>query len=103
MMIPGRMQNAIEFIVETFESLICGILGKKHGRRFLPFLGSLFIFIILNNYMGLVPLFKAPTSSPITTFALAICVFLYVQFVGIQFFSRRNGRMMEILCSFCST
>ncbi|MFC1601471.1 F0F1 ATP synthase subunit A [Candidatus Sumerlaeota bacterium] len=84
LMIPGQLQNAIEFIIESFDDLICGILGKEHGRRFLPFLGSLFLFIILNNYMGMVPGLKAPTSVPQTTFALSICVFLYVQFVGIQ-------------------
>ena len=82
-LIPGRFQNAVEFIIEAFDNLICGILGRKQGRRFLPFLGTLFIFIILNNYMGMIPGFKAPTASPITTFALAIIVFLYVQYVGI--------------------
>ncbi|MHA1154187.1 MAG: F0F1 ATP synthase subunit A, partial [Alphaproteobacteria bacterium] len=46
--------------------------------------GTLFIFILINNFMGLVPFFHASTSSINTTVALALCTFLYVQFTGIK-------------------
>ncbi|MBN1516057.1 F0F1 ATP synthase subunit A [Candidatus Sumerlaeota bacterium] len=82
--IPGKLQNAVEAVVELFYNFFRELLGDKHAQRFLPFLGSLFLFIICNNYMGLVPGLKAPTSVPQTTFALAACVFVYVQYIGIQ-------------------
>jgi F-type H+-transporting ATPase subunit a len=85
-MIPTRFQNAVEMIVESLESFIVGILGPR-GREFVPFLGTLFLYILLMNLLGLFPLMKSPTSSINTTVALAICVFLYVQYTGI----RKNG------------
>jgi F-type H+-transporting ATPase subunit a len=82
-LIPGRLQNFLEFIVETFDNFLTDILGKKNGRRFLPFVGSLFIFIFVNNVLGLIPLFKSPTSSFRTTVALGIITFFYVQYIAV--------------------
>jgi F-type H+-transporting ATPase subunit a len=86
-LIPARLQNFLEYIVEAADEFLCDLLGKKNGRRFLPYLGSLFIFILCNNLMGLIPLFKSPTSSFRTTVALGIITFFYVQYVAI----RANG------------
>jgi F-type H+-transporting ATPase subunit a len=83
-MIPGRLQNAVEMLVSALNDFITGILGEKHGRRFVPFLGSLFIYIWVMNLAGLVPGLEAPTSSLNTTFALGITVFLYAQWVGLR-------------------
>ncbi len=85
-MVPTRLQNAVEMVVESLEKFIVGILGPR-GREFVPFLGTLFVYILLMNLLGLVPLMKSPTSSINTTVSLAICVFLYVQFTGL----RKNG------------
>jgi len=84
---PGRFQALVEMLVESFRDLVCGVLGEKNGRRYLPYIGSLFLFILLCNLMGLVPLLRSPTSVYQTTFALGICTFLYVQFTAV----RRNG------------
>lgn len=78
-LIPNRMQSFVEIIVSGIDDFVCGILGSK-GRRYTPFIGSLFICIILMNLFGLIPLFKAPTSSWSVTLALALCVFFYVQY-----------------------
>jgi F-type H+-transporting ATPase subunit a len=51
-----------------------------------PFLGTLFIFILVMNYAGLVPFLKSPTANLNTTLAMATCVFLYVQWTGIRSF-----------------
>ena len=85
-MIPGPLQNAVEFVVEELEKFIVGILGPR-GKKFVPFLGTLFLYILLMNYMGLVPLMKAPTAGINQTIALALCVFVYVQYTGV----RENG------------
>ena len=82
-MIPGRFQNAIEYVVEAFYNFVRGILGD-HAREFAPFLGTLFLYIWLMNLAGLVPLLKAPTSAFETTLALALVVFLYVQVTGFR-------------------
>jgi F-type H+-transporting ATPase subunit a len=85
-MIPGRLQNVVEMAVEGIEEFIIGVLGPR-GKRLVPFLGTLFIYIFFMNLFGLVPFMKSPTSSINTTVALAICVFFYVQYMGI----RENG------------
>lgn len=80
---PGGWQNAVEMVVETLDNFVCGILGSQ-GRRFTPFLGTLFIYILTMNFLGLVPGMKSPTANLNQTLALAICVFFYVQYTGIR-------------------
>lgn len=53
--VPGRAQAAAEFLVETFDELVCQAFGKKLGRKFLPWVGSLFLFIFLSNMFGIFP------------------------------------------------
>jgi len=86
-MIPGPFQNAIEMIVEGFLNFFSSILGEEHGRKYTPFLGTLFIYILFMNWIGLIPLGHSPSTSWSITASLAIIVFLYVQFIGIQ----KNG------------
>lgn len=81
--IPNRLQNAGEILAGGLDDFICGILGPK-GRAYTPFIGTLFIYIICMNLFGLIPLMKSPTSSWSTTLALALCVFLYVQFAAFK-------------------
>ena len=73
-MIPGRLQNLVEMVTEGLSNFLMGILGPQ-GKEFVPFLGTLFIYILCMNLSGVVPLSKSPTSSPNTTVALALCVF----------------------------
>ncbi len=81
--IPGRLQSIVEMAVEELDNLVCGIIGPG-GRRYTPFIGTLFIYIFTMNIAGLIPGMKSPTSNINTTAALAICVFLYVQWTGIR-------------------
>lgn len=85
-LIPGKLQNFVELVVEELEKFIIGILGPR-GRRFVPFLGTLFLYILCMNYFGLIPLMKSPTANINQTLALALCVFFYVQYTAI----RENG------------
>ncbi len=85
-MVPGRLQNVVEMVVEGLSNFIIGVLGPD-GRRYVPFLGSLFIYILAMNLAGAFPLGHSPTSSPNTTVALALCVFVYVHYIGLT----RNG------------
>jgi F-type H+-transporting ATPase subunit a len=65
------------------DNFVCGILGPQ-GRKFTPFLGTLFIYILSMNFLGLVPGMKSPTANLNQTLALALCVFFYVQYTGIR-------------------
>ena len=82
-MIPGRLQLFMEIVVGGLNDLVCGIIGPD-GKRFTPFIGTLFIYILCMNLSGLIPFFKSSTSNLSTTAGLAICVFLYVQYTAIK-------------------
>ena len=83
-LIPGKLQNFVELCVERLDDLICGVLGHHYGRHYTPFLGTLFIYILVMNISGLVPGMKSPSSSLNTTIGLAITVFCYVQYTGLR-------------------
>lgn len=85
-LIPGKLQNLVETAVESLDNFVTGVMGPA-GRRFTPFIGTLFLYILVQNLIGIVPGMKAPTSSINTTVALALTVFFYVQYTAI----RMNG------------
>jgi F-type H+-transporting ATPase subunit a len=57
--VPGRWQAALEMIVETFYNMVEGAAERKWARLFFPIVMSLFLFIIVSNWLGLTPLFGA--------------------------------------------
>jgi F-type H+-transporting ATPase subunit a len=84
-LIPGPLQNFIEWVVEGLSNMIISILGEQ-GRKYVPFLGTLFVYIFCMNVFGLIPGMFSSTAKLNTTLGLAICVFLYVQYAGIRNF-----------------
>jgi F-type H+-transporting ATPase subunit a len=58
-------------------------LGEHDADRFVPFLWTLFLFILFNNLLGMVPLFGSATASIFVTLGLALCVFVYMHGNGI--------------------
>jgi F-type H+-transporting ATPase subunit a len=85
-MVPTGLQNLSEALLGGLHDFFLGILGPE-GKKYVPFVGTLFLYIVTMNWMGLLPFMKAPTSSINTTLALALCVFVYVQYIGIS----KNG------------
>lgn len=81
---PGRGQMLAETVIEGLDNLVCGVLGRQEGRRYLPFLGTLFLYILAMNLAGLVPGLKSPTSRFEMTGALGLTVFCFVQWTGIR-------------------
>lgn len=81
--VPSGLQNVLEWFVETFQNFVVEVMGKE-GKEYVPFLGTLFIYILGMNLIGMVPLMKSPTSSLNITLALALCVFGYVQYLNIK-------------------
>ncbi|MFA6915841.1 MAG: F0F1 ATP synthase subunit A [Parachlamydiales bacterium] len=82
-MIPRGLQNFLELVVEKLRKLIHDVLGPK-GDEHLPFLGTLFIYILSMNLFGLIPFMKSPSTSLSVTLGMAICVFMRVQYLNIK-------------------
>lgn len=82
-LIPSGLQNFLELVAENLQKFTLDILGPE-GRIYVPLLGTLFIYILSMNWLGLVPLMKAPSSNLSITVALAICVFTLVQYLNIK-------------------
>jgi F-type H+-transporting ATPase subunit a len=81
--IPYGLQNFLEWIVENFRNFVVGVLGPD-GDKYVTFLGTLFVYILSMNLIGIIPFMKSPTSNINVTIALAICVFVLVQYLNIK-------------------
>jgi len=78
----SRWQNLFETLIGYMDSQIREI-AQMNPDRYLPFSGTLFLFISVANLLDIVPGYRTPTSSLSTTVALAICVFFAVPIYGI--------------------
>lgn len=93
--VPSRLQSGCEAVVSGLNNFVCGIIGPE-GKKYTPFLGTLFLYILTMNLLGLLPLMKSNTANsitlagpiqipiPTTTVALALIVFVFVQCIGIK-------------------
>ena len=82
-LIPGKLQNVLETLVDGLEQMTVNAAGEE-GRKFFPLLCTIFIFVFSLNVMGLIPAFDAPTANINTTLALAFFVFLFYNALGIM-------------------
>ena len=73
-----------EGLADMVFGLLEGVMGGKNARKYLPFLGSLFIFILFSNLISLVPGFRAPTDTLKTNFGIAVLVFLATHVLGFK-------------------
>lgn len=80
---PGPLQNVCELLVEAFGGLLEQMIGHD-GRRFLPLIGAVGLFVLLGNLLGMVPGLKSPTANLNTNAALAVTVFVFYHAAGIQ-------------------
>lgn len=78
----SRWQNVLEIVVSGIRDQIREVSGQK-PEPYLPFIGTIFIFIGVSNLLAIVPGFIPPTGSLSTTTALALSVFVAVPFFGI--------------------
>ena len=100
--IPGRLQNAVEFIWEALENWAVS-LGGPDARRHIPLFAAFFLFILFSNWSGLLPIFgrlqaeihtsadtvahltlRAPTSDVNVTIGLALVAFFYFHYQGFR-------------------
>ncbi len=83
-MVPEKGQNVFETIISGIEDFMIGVTGEQ-GRFVFPLIATLGFFILLSNYMGMIPGFFAPTANINTTAACAVIVVVYTHFIGIKF------------------
>ncbi len=79
----SRLQNMLEMVMESLIGFFGGILGEN-GRKYAPYVGTFFLFILCLNLLGLVPGFQSPTAEFNTTLALGITAVLGVQVIAIK-------------------
>jgi F-type H+-transporting ATPase subunit a len=79
----SRWQNLLEIIVTGIEKQIEDV-GLQHPKKYIGFLGTLFLFVAMASLCTIIPSYEPPTGSLSTTVALALCVFLAVPLFGIE-------------------
>ena len=81
---PGRWQTAVEGAVAAAEAAIGEVLPSTAVRRVLPFVATLWLFVLVANLTGLIPELHAPTRDLSATAALALLVFASTHWFGIR-------------------
>lgn len=79
----SRWKTLLEIIITAIESQMRDV-GLSEPRKFLSFLGTLFLFVAVASLCTMFPGYESPTSSLSTTAALAVCVFVAVPYYGIR-------------------
>ncbi|OGD14684.1 MAG: ATP synthase F0 subunit A [Candidatus Aminicenantes bacterium RBG_16_66_30] len=82
-LVPGARQSVAEMIVQVFEGLIVDTVGPD-GRKYLPVIGTVGLFVFGCNMIGLVPGFMSPTSKLNVTLGCALVVFFYYHAQGVR-------------------
>ncbi len=80
---PGKTQHIFEAIYTFLRGEASDNIGHN-GPQFLPFLGTLFIFILFSNLIGIIPGFESPTMTPSVPAGCAVLVFVYYNFMGFR-------------------
>lgn len=81
--VPGALQNVFEVVIGGLEDFVVGNIGED-GRKVFPLLGGIFLFILFQNLLGLVPGCDAPTANVNTNAAMALFVFGYYNYQGLK-------------------
>ena len=80
---PGKLQHIFELIYDFVRGQADEQVGH-HGRHYISFFGTLFLFVLFANLLGVIPGFESPTMFPAVTLGCAAAAFLYYNIVGIQ-------------------
>jgi len=80
---PGKFQHVLEVVVQFTQNLTDELIGEG-GRRYVAMLGTLGIFVVLCNLLGLIPTLESPTAHIQVTLGCAVAAFLYYNFQGFR-------------------
>lgn len=96
--VPGRMQAAVEFGVQTLLNFVEGFAGTTNGRKFFPVVATIFFFVMFNAYFGLLPffgeaiylldghapLFRAANTDLMVPAALGLTSVFFIEYWGVR-------------------
>lgn len=78
------LRNLFEMLSDTIFNLVASVMGEKEARRYLPLIGTLFLFILFSNLLALIPGFLPPTDTLKTNLGLSVLVFLLTHYFGVR-------------------
>ncbi|MBC7362854.1 MAG: F0F1 ATP synthase subunit A [Candidatus Aminicenantes bacterium] len=81
--VPGKTQVLFESLIDFFENLILDTIGEE-GKKYLPVIATVGLFILTSNLLGLIPGFMSPTSKLNVTLGCALVVWVYYHWQGIK-------------------
>ena len=58
-LVPRGLQNVVELAVETLYNFVAGVAGEHYGRRFFPIIATIFLFVLVNAWLGLLPVYQS--------------------------------------------
>jgi F-type H+-transporting ATPase subunit a len=83
--VPKKGQAVVEILLLFIKrNLVYNMIGKKEGDRWVPLIGGIFVFVLANNMVGLIPGAYTPTLNPLVPVALALIVFFIVQITNLR-------------------
>ena len=99
-LVPGRLQNFVEIAIEGLLNFVAGTVGREHSRMIFPVIATIFLFVIVNAWIGLLPIYPAlgfkdddliqihllrPAGTDINMpLALALVSFVFVEGLGFK-------------------
>ena len=92
--IPGKLQSILEISIEFIRSMVYEFIGEEEGKRYVPFITSLFLFILACNLIGLIPGSYTITSQLAVTAAFAVGIFFMTLVIG---FGKHGMHFLGIL------
>ena len=82
--VPNKWSISHETLYSTVYSIVINQINANRGQMFFPLISALFIYILINNLVGMVPYSFAPTSHFILTFSLSFTVVIGATILGFQ-------------------
>ncbi len=91
---PGKIQHSLEVVYEFIHAQAEEVVG--HGSsKYMPFFGTIFLFILFMNLIGLIPGFDSPTMYPMVPLGLAVSVFFFYHAAGLK--ANKAGYIKQFL------
>ncbi len=82
-LIPTGGQNFFEVVIGGLEDFAVDLMGEE-GRPYFPLIATLFLYILLMNWMGLIPGMFSSTANVNTPLSMALCVFITTHYIGFK-------------------
>jgi len=102
-LVPSGIQNIAEITIDSLMNFTKSVVGEKKGKEFFPLIATIFLYVLISNWLGLlpgvgsigvkeiihgkeelIPLFRSPSADLNNTFAIAIVALIAIQYYGIK-------------------